>query len=140
MRMSKARAPPGAHESMASGTKCVMRKPAVRGGGKRGRTRNHGDRRHVLCEEHVKAGQLTLCTAKLRDVPHTPGVYVMRDRLNCVIYVGKARDLRKRLANYFTPARSKHADRKTRALIDSIWDFDLQHVRNDTEALVLKAG
>lgn len=76
--------------------------------------------------------------AKLRDVPHTPGVYVMRDRLNRVIYVGKARDLRKRLANYFTPARSKLADRKTRALIDSIWDFDLQHVRNDTEALVLE--
>lgn len=76
--------------------------------------------------------------AKLRDVPHTPGVYVMRDRLNRVIYVGKARDLRKRLANYFTPARSKLADRKTRALIASIWDFDLQHVRNDTEALVLE--
>ncbi len=76
--------------------------------------------------------------AKLRDVPHTPGVYVMRDRLNRVIYVGKARDLRKRLANYFTPARSKLADRKTRALIESIWDFDLQHVRNDTEALVLE--
>jgi len=72
MRMSKARTPPCAHESMASCTKCVMRKPAVRGGGKRGRTRNHGDRRHVLCEEHVKAGQLTLCTAKLRDVPCTP--------------------------------------------------------------------
>ena len=77
--------------------------------------------------------------AKLRDVPHTPGVYIMRDRLNNVIYVGKARDLRKRLANYFTPARSQLADRKTRALITSIWDFDLQHVRNDTEALVLES-
>lgn len=33
MRMGKARAPPCAHESMASCTKCVMRKPAVRGGG-----------------------------------------------------------------------------------------------------------
>lgn len=77
--------------------------------------------------------------AKLRDVPHVPGVYLMRDRLNNVIYVGKARDLRKRLANYFTPARSKLADRKTRALIASIWDFDLHQVRNDTEALVLES-
>jgi excinuclease ABC subunit C len=76
---------------------------------------------------------------KLRDVPHVPGVYIMRDRLNNVIYVGKARDLRKRLANYFTPARSKLADRKTRALIASIWDFDLHQVRNDTEALVLES-
>jgi excinuclease ABC subunit C len=77
--------------------------------------------------------------AKLRDVPHVPGVHIMRDRLNNVIYVGKARDLRKRLANYFTPARSKLADRKTRALIASIWDFDLHQVRNDTEALVLES-
>ncbi len=76
--------------------------------------------------------------AKLRDVPHVPGVYIMRDRINNVIYVGKARDLRKRLANYFTPARSKLADRKTRALIASIWDFDLHEVRNETEALVLE--
>lgn len=76
--------------------------------------------------------------AKLRDVPHTPGVYVMRDRLNSVIYVGKARDLRKRLSNYFTPARSKLVDRKTRALIASIWDFDVHQVRNEPESLLLE--
>lgn len=76
--------------------------------------------------------------AKLRDVPHTPGVYVMRDRLNSVIYVGKARDLRKRLSNYFTPARSKLVDRKTRALIASIWDFDIHQVRNEPESLLLE--
>lgn len=75
---------------------------------------------------------------KLRDVPHTPGVYVMRDRLNSVIYVGKARDLRKRLSNYFTPARSKLVDRKTRALIASIWDFDIHQVRNEPESLLLE--
>ena len=77
--------------------------------------------------------------AKLRDVPHVPGVYIMRDRLNNVIYVGKARDLRKRLANYFTPARSQLSDRKTRALIASIWDFELHQVRNNTEALLLES-
>jgi excinuclease ABC subunit C len=76
--------------------------------------------------------------AKLRDVPHTPGVYIMRDRLGSVIYVGKARDLRKRLSNYFTPARSKLTDRKTRALIASIWDFDIHQVRNESESLLLE--
>jgi excinuclease ABC subunit C len=76
--------------------------------------------------------------AKLRDVPHTPGVYVMRDRLGSVIYVGKARDLRRRLSNYFTPSRSRMAERKTRALIASIWDFDIHLVRNEPESLRLE--
>jgi excinuclease ABC subunit C len=76
--------------------------------------------------------------ARLRDVPHQPGVYLMRDRLNRVIYVGKARDLRKRLSNYFQPSRARQADLKTRALIDSIWDFDLQLVKNEAEALLLE--
>ncbi len=76
--------------------------------------------------------------AKLHDVPHQPGCYIMRDRLNRVIYVGKARDLRKRLSNYFTASRTKHADQKTRALIESIWDFDIHIVRNEGESLILE--
>ena len=76
--------------------------------------------------------------ARLHDVPHKPGVYLMRDRLNRVIYVGKARDLRKRLAQYFTPSRSRLADLKTRALLDSVWDFTLHVVRSDAEAVLLE--
>ena len=76
--------------------------------------------------------------ARLRDVPHQPGVYVMRDRLNRVIYVGKARDLKKRLGNYFQPSRARRVDLKTRALIDSIWDFDLHQTKNEPEALLLE--
>lgn len=76
---------------------------------------------------------------KLHDVPHEPGVYLMRDRLKRVIYVGKARDLRKRLASYFTPSRKKQAELKTKALIDSIWDFDIHTVRNEPEALLLES-
>jgi excinuclease ABC subunit C len=76
--------------------------------------------------------------ARLHDVPHQPGVYVMRDRLNRVIYVGKARDLRKRLSSYFLPSRASKADLKTRALIESIWDFEFQLVRNEPESLLLE--
>jgi len=76
--------------------------------------------------------------ARLHEVPHKPGVYIMRDRLNRVIYVGKARDLRKRLAQYFTPARSRLADLKTRALLDSVWDFSLHVLRSDAEAVLLE--
>ncbi len=75
---------------------------------------------------------------KLQEVPHKPGVYLHKDRLGAVIYVGKARDLRKRLASYFTPSRQKLAEHKTRALIQSIWDFDYHEVRNEPEALLLE--
>jgi excinuclease ABC subunit C len=74
--------------------------------------------------------------ARLRDVPHKPGVYVMRDRLKRVIYVGKARDLRKRLSHYFTPSRQMRADPKTRALIESIWEFEWHLVRSEAEAVL----
>jgi excinuclease ABC subunit C len=75
---------------------------------------------------------------KLRDVPHKPGVYLMKDRLKRVIYVGKARDLRKRLSQYFMPSRKMTADLKTRALLDSVWDFEFHEVRSEPEALLLE--
>ena len=75
---------------------------------------------------------------KLRDVPHKPGVYIMRDRFNRVIYVGKARSLRKRVSQYFTPGRQMRADLKTRALIEAIWDFEWHTVASEPEALLLE--
>ncbi|MCX7868785.1 MAG: excinuclease ABC subunit UvrC [Terrimicrobiaceae bacterium] len=74
--------------------------------------------------------------AQLRDVPHRPGVYVMRDRLHRVIYVGKARDLRKRLSSYFTPSRLALADLKTRALVQSVWSFEYHVVGSEAEAVL----
>jgi excinuclease ABC subunit C len=75
---------------------------------------------------------------KLREVPHQPGVYLMKDRLGSIIYVGKARDLRKRMSSYFLASRLTRADLKTRALIDSICDFEYHVVRNEAEALLLE--
>ena len=75
---------------------------------------------------------------KLQETPHKPGVYLMRDRIGRVIYVGKAKDLRKRLSNYFTPSRKKRFDIKTRALVESIWDFEINTVRTEKEALLLE--
>ncbi|HSI12627.1 MAG TPA: excinuclease ABC subunit UvrC [Chthoniobacter sp.] len=75
---------------------------------------------------------------KLRDVPHKPGVYLMRDRFNRVIYVGKARNLRKRVSQYFTPSRTMRADLKTRALLDAIWDFEWHLAGSEPEALLLE--
>lgn len=75
---------------------------------------------------------------KVRELPHKPGVYLMRDRLNRVIYVGKARSLRKRVGQYFMPSRKFAADLKTRALLESIWDFEVHLVRSEPEALLLE--
>jgi excinuclease ABC subunit C len=75
---------------------------------------------------------------KLGEVPHRPGVYVMRDRLGRIVYVGKARDLRKRLANYFLPSGQARADLKTRALLDTVWDYEWHVVRSEPEALLLE--
>ena len=75
---------------------------------------------------------------KVHDLPHKPGVYLMRDRLNRVIYVGKARNLRKRVGQYFMASRLMSADLKTRALLESVWDFDIHIVRSEPEALLLE--
>ena len=75
---------------------------------------------------------------KVRDLPNKPGVYLMRDQLGRVIYVGKARSLRKRVSQYFHPSRQMRWDPKTRALIDSIADFETFVVKSEPEALLLE--
>jgi excinuclease ABC subunit C len=75
---------------------------------------------------------------KLGELPHKPGIYLMRDRFGTVIYVGKARDLRKRVTQYFQPSRRLGWDLKFKALIETVADFDFHVVRNEPEALLLE--
>src|SRR5438034_1763577 len=77
-------------------------------------------------------------TQKVHEVPHKPGVYLMRDRFNRVIYVGKARDLRKRVGSYFLPSKLAQADLKTRAMLDAVWDFETHVVRSEAESVLLE--
>ncbi len=76
--------------------------------------------------------------AKLSQMPHKPGVYLMKDRFGTVIYVGKARDLRKRVNQYFHPSRRMGWDMKLNALVDAIHDLDVHVVRSEPEALLLE--
>ena len=75
---------------------------------------------------------------KVGDLPHKPGVYLMKDRFGTVIYVGKARDLRKRVSQYFHPARRMGWDLKFNALVEAIHDLDVHVVRSEPEAFLLE--
>ena len=75
---------------------------------------------------------------KLGVLPHKPGIYLMKDRFGTVIYVGKARDLRKRVSQYFHPSRRMGWDLKFNALVEAIHDFDIHVVRSEPEAFLLE--
>lgn len=73
--------------------------------------------------------------AFLKTVTSQPGVYRMYDAGGTVIYVGKAKDLKKRLSSYF---RSNLASRKTEALVALIHNIDVTVTHTETEALLLE--
>src|SRR5438552_794772 len=76
---------------------------------------------------------------ELSALPHKPCIYLMRDRFGTAIYVGKARDLRRRVSHYFQPSRRLGWDLKFKALIEAIQDFDCHVVRSEPEALLLES-
>lgn len=75
---------------------------------------------------------------KVRRLPEKPGVYLMKDRLGRILYVGKAKALKKRVSSYFTPSRAMTVHPKIRALIGLIHDFDTIEVKSEPEALLLE--
>ena len=77
---------------------------------------------------------------KIRHLPEGPGVYLMKDRLGRIIYVGKAKNLKKRVTSYFQPGRSRalRHQPKIRALLDMITDLEILEVKSEPEALLLE--
>ena len=75
---------------------------------------------------------------KVRRLPDGPGVYLMKDRLGRIIYVGKAKSLKKRVSSYFQRGRAQAQHPKIRALIGLITDFDILEVKSEPEALLLE--
>ncbi|MBU2898178.1 excinuclease ABC subunit UvrC [Vibrio hepatarius] len=71
----------------------------------------------------------------LKTVTNQPGVYRMYNAEAFVIYVGKAKDLKKRLSSYF---RTKVDSEKTRALVSNITQIDVTITHTETEALILE--
>ena len=74
-------------------------------------------------------------TILLKEMPNQPGVYRMLDAAGTVLYVGKARNLKRRVASYF---RANVDSIKTRALVERITNVEVTVTRNEIEALVLE--
>ena len=79
---------------------------------------------------------MTLSEEKVKKAPEAPGVYLFKGEKGEILYVGKAKSLRKRLLSYTKPDLSS----KTRVLIAKTRDFEFIVTRSEKEALVLEAN
>ena len=68
------------------------------------------------------------------DLPDKPGVYLFKDRNDVILYIGKAKSLRKRVASYF----QKPPDIKTSILLDRLYDIDYVVAASEMDALLLE--
>src|ERR687890_63147 len=73
---------------------------------------------------------------RLKNVPHTPGVYIWKDVFGKILYVGKSKVLRDRMRSYFGAPRGLSS--KTRRLVSLVADFDYILTSSELEALVLE--
>jgi excinuclease ABC subunit C len=72
--------------------------------------------------------------ARLSQLPHKPGVYLMKNQEAKIIYVGKAKDLSKRVSQYFNRPQTG----KVQAMVMHITDFDIIITQTEKEALILE--
>lgn len=71
---------------------------------------------------------------KVKKLPLTPGVYLMKDQTGTVIYVGKAKSLKKRVQSYFQ--NSIAHPQKIKKMVANINDFEIQHTDTEFEAFL----
>jgi excinuclease ABC subunit C len=72
----------------------------------------------------------------LQSLPHQPGIYKYFDKENQLIYIGKAKDLKKRVSSYFN--KLTHDNRKTAILVSKITHIEFTIVATETDALLLE--
>jgi len=75
---------------------------------------------------------------KIKDIPHLPGVYIMKGALGETLYIGKAKDLSKRVSSYFRASCPKTA--KHMALLEKVKDLDYVITGSEEEALIYEAS
>lgn len=78
---------------------------------------------------------------KLKNLPDMPGVYLFKDEENVILYIGKAKSLKKRIVSYWkerNPKEDPIYNNKIIKLVSLIHDIDLFIVENEAEALILE--
>ncbi|SFG03195.1 Excinuclease ABC subunit C [Lachnospiraceae bacterium C7] len=75
---------------------------------------------------------------ELKKLPDTPGVYIMHDKTDAIIYIGKAKSLRKRVRQYFQPSHDEGI--KKRQMVKHIARFEYIITDSELEALVLECN
>lgn len=88
--------------------------------------------------EESSSDSSSLLQGLLPDLPHNPGVYLFKDGLGTVIYVGKARDLKKRLASYARMTLDR--DAKTSLMLLRVASLETILTSTEKEALILEAS
>jgi len=89
----------------------------------------------ALMEDILNMAGLELLRARLPYVPSLPGVYLMRDASGAVIYVGKAKCLRRRLRDYLV---NRSRDPKVDVLVGEMKDFEVHITKLEKDALLLE--
>jgi excinuclease ABC subunit C len=84
----------------------------------------------------VKEGLGMDLKEKIRNLPSCPGVYLMKDSNDCIIYVGKSKNLRSRVQSYFS--KSKGHSPKVEKLVSNLKDFDFILTDTEFEAFMLE--
>ncbi len=75
---------------------------------------------------------------KLKNLPEKPGVYIMRDEYNEIIYIGKAINLKNRVRQYFQNSKNQHP--KVAAMVERITDLEYIITDSELEALILECN
>lgn len=74
---------------------------------------------------------------KVKTFPHLPGVYLMKDALGCVLYIGKAKDLHNRAGSYFRAAALD--DPRTACFVTLIRDIEYIQAESEVDAILMEA-
>ena len=76
--------------------------------------------------------------ARIKKFPQEPGIYMMRDASEAIIYVGKSKNLKSRVGSYF--ARTEDLNAAKRSMIEQVATISIATTQTEIEALVLETN